>query len=181
MLKHKINRTIGIIILIAISMFAITSCKSPSGVDIVATVTINNACGAAVEIYMDGIFRFILATGLSQAIENVAEGAHLLDAWKEGTEILVNSDGFNISSSGGYNWDIPGPSRIVITNNYGETLSIYLNGDLLGTLDNTFSEGVNEITFGQHNLEAKKNDNSTAATFTIDVTDVGEFFWEILQ
>jgi hypothetical protein len=179
-IKQRMNQSAGIILFIGILLFALASCKSPNGVDsnIKAKITITNSCGASVEIYFDGRFSFVIANGLSQVIENIAQGAHLLDAWKEGTDMLVASEGFNISSSGDYTWQIEGPSRIIVTNKYGETLKIQIDGSYLGDLDNTYSEGITKITFGLHTLDAIKN-NTVVATITIDVTEVKDYYWEI--
>lgn len=175
------NRSAGIVLFVGLLLFALTNCKSPNGVDsnIVASIDITNLCGASVEIYFDGKFSFILADGLNRVIENIAQGAHILEAWKEGTDILVKSESFNVSSRVDLNLQIEGPSRIVVTNRYGETLKIQIDGIILGELDHTFSEGITKITFGLHTLNAIKNDNTVAATTTIDVTDVIDYFWYI--
>ena len=180
-IKQRINRNIGIIFLIGILLFALTSCKSPTGIDsnFIATITVTNLCGATVEIYMDDSLIFTIASGFEQVIDNIVKGSHLLEAFKAGTNMLVASEAIDISISDDYWWEIFGPSRIVVTNNYGETIKILVNGIYLGDLEDTFSEGIAKVTFGEHKLEAIIGDNEVAASITIDVTEVKDYFWFI--
>lgn len=180
-IKQRINRSVGLIFLIGILLFALTSCKSPSGIDtnFEATITVANLCGATVEIYMDDNLIFSLANGFEQVIDNFVKGSHLLEAFKAGTNMLVATETIDISSSDDYWWDIFGPSRILVTNNYGETLRIMVNGSYLGDLDDTFSEGITKVTFGEHKLDAIKSNDEIAASITIDITEVRDYFWTI--
>jgi len=89
-------------------------------------------------------------------IEGVTEGVYSLKAYKTGTEILVFYGQVDAFLGGEYNWDIEGPCEIIVTNNYGETLQIHMNGTYLGDLDDSYSETISKVTFGEHALEAKK-------------------------
>lgn len=182
-IKLRINRRGGIIFLIGILLFALTFCKSPSGIDanFEATITVTNLCGATVEIYMDDNLLFSLANGLEQVIDNFVKGSHLMEAFKAGTNMLVASEAIDISTSDDYWWDIFGPSRIIVANKYGETLRIMVNGSYLGDLDDTYSEGITKVTFGEHRLDAIKSNDDVAASITIDVTEVKDYFWTIQQ
>ncbi len=182
-IKQRINRSIGIIFLIGILLFALTSCKSPNGIDsnFIATITVTNLCGATVEIYMDDSLIFTIANGFEQVIDNIVKGSHLLEAFKAGTNMLVADEAIDISTSDDYWWEIYGPSRIIVTNKYGETLRIMVNGSYLGDLDDTYSEGISKVTFGEHRLDAIKSNDDVAASITIDVTEVKDYFWTIQQ
>jgi len=180
-IEQRINRSAGIIFFIGILLFGLMSCKSPNGIDsnFKATITVINLCGATVEIRMDDNLLFTVANGFEQVIDNIVEGSHLLEAFKAGTSMLVATEAIDISTSDDYWWDIFGPSRIIITNNYGETVRIRVNGSYLGDLDDTFSEGITKVTFGEHKLDAIKSNDEVAASITIDVTEVKDYFWSI--
>lgn len=180
-IEQRINRSVGIIFLMGILLFGLMNCKSPNGIDsnFEATIKVINLCGATVEIYIDDNLIFTLANGLEQVIDNIVKGSHLLEAFKAGTNMLVAAEAFDISTSGDYWWEIFGPSRIIVTNNYGETVKILVNGSYLGDLDDTFSEGITKVTFGEHKLDAIKSNDEVAATITIDVTEIKDYFWSI--
>jgi len=181
LVKQRINQSVRIIFLIGILLSALTSCKSPTGIDsnFKATITVTNLCGATVEIHMDENLLFTVANGFEQVIDNIVEGSHLMEAFKAGTNMLVATEAINISTSDDYWWEIFGPSRIIVMNKYGETLRIIVNGSYLGDLDDTYSEGITKVTFGEHKLDAIKSDDEVAASITIDVTEVKDYFWSI--
>jgi len=56
-----------------------------------------------------------------------------------------------------------------------------VNGSYLGDLDDTYSEGISKVTFGEHRLDAIKSNDDVAASITIDVTEVKDYFWTIQQ
>ncbi len=180
-IEQRINRSVGIIFFIGILFFGPMSCKNPNGINsnFEATITIINLCGATLEIYKDDNLILTVANGFEQVIDNIIKGSHLLEAFKAGTNMLVASEAIDISISDDYWWEIFGPSRIVVTNNYGETIKILVNGSYLGDLEDTFSEGIAKVTFGEHKLEAIIGDNEVAASITIDVTEVKDYFWFI--
>lgn len=179
--EQKINRSVGIIFFIGILLFGLMNCKSPNGVNsnFKATITVINYCGATVEIHIDDNLIFTVANGFDQVIDNLVEGSHLLEAFKAGTNMLVATEAIDLSTSDDYWWEIFGPSRIIVMNNYGETLRIFVNGSYLGDLDDTFSEGITKVTFGEHILDAIKSNDEVAASITIDVTEVRDYFWSI--
>jgi len=180
--KQKIIRTAGTATLLGILLMALMSCKSPSSPeeDLKAYIHVNNTCGAAVDIFMNDAFNTLLENDSSTTIEVVTEGIYLLGAYKTGTEILVFFGQVEVFLGGNYNWDIEGPCEIIVTNNYGETLQIHLNGTYLGDLDDSYSETISKVTFGEHTLEAKKPiTGEVVASTTFDLIDVGNYFWEI--
>lgn len=180
--KQKIIRTAGTAALLGILLMALMSCKSPSSPaeDLKGYIHVNNTCGAAVDIILGDVFNTSLENNSSTTIEIVTEGIYLLGAYKTGTEILVFYGQVEVFLGGNYNWDIEGPCEIIVTNNYGETLQIHINGTYLGDLDDSYSESILKVTFGEHTLEAKKPSNSEiVASTTFELIDVGNYFWEI--
>ena len=179
--NQKDNLRLGIVVL-GVLLFAFSHCKNPNGPDsnFKATLTIKNFCGATVEIYLDDNLIISVANGFEQFIDNITKGSHLLEAFKAGTDMLVATESVDFSTSGDYFWELYGPARIIVTNDYGETLRILINGEYLGDLDDTFSEEITKVTFGEHKLEAVKvSDDDVAASTTISVQEVKEYFWTI--
>jgi hypothetical protein len=179
--KHRITQTAGIVILLCMLFLPFMSCKT-SDEDLSATIYVNNQCGKALDIFMDGNFQFLLEYELSATIESIAFGLHQFEAKIAGTDTQVSSVEVEITSGGEYDWTIQGPSTITITNAYGETLQIYMNGSYLGDIEDTADQTIGSVTFGEHSLEAMKEiDNETAASITIDVTEIKEYFWIITK
>ncbi|MGB2955075.1 MAG: hypothetical protein WBB64_03805 [Anaerolineales bacterium] len=182
--KHKGIRAAGMVALLGIFCAAFMSCKSPSSPDEEsnAEVYIVNVCGAAVDVYINEVFKTTLENDSDTTIEIVTEGIYLLEASKTGTDISVSVGEVEIFLGDVYTWNIWGPSTITITNNYGENLQIHVNGILLGDLDNSYSEQISEVTFGEHSLEAKKSTTGeVAASITFQVNDVADYFWNITK
>lgn len=182
--KQKSLCTGGMVALVGILCAALLSCKSPSGPDenLSAEINIFNTCGAAVDIYVNEVFKTALENDSDTTIKVVNEGIYQLGAIKTGSEIVVSVGQAQVYLGGSYTWDINGPSSIIVTNSYGETLQIHVNGTYLGDLDTSYSEEVTNVTFGEHTLEAKKpSTGEVAASITFEVNDAADYFWEITK
>jgi hypothetical protein len=71
-------------------------------------------------------------------------------------------------------------ARIIVTNNYGETLDIYMDGALQFTLQDNNSDKIRNVSLDEHDLEAKLTGTSTVVdSETLDVTAYGDYSWTI--
>jgi hypothetical protein len=181
--KQEKKRAAGIAVLLGIVVFSFMSCKSPSSEEnVTTTVTINNISGTAVDVLMDGTFQVSIENEYSANIENVAAGSHLFDAKKKGTEMLVFSATMDIDPNYNYTLIVEGPSTITVTNNYGETLQITVDGTSWTDIDNESYATLSKVPFGVHNLvAAKKSDGTEVKSTTIDVEEVKEYSWTITK
>jgi hypothetical protein len=181
--KQKKMSYLGMIVLLAIFMLALISCKNPTSPDqepTQATITVGNVCGAAVDIYLDGTFQFSIEHLESNVIQNVSLGAHELEAKKKDTEILVSSYSFEISQLSDYIWTVQSSAIITIKNEYGETLSIYTDGSYQDDLDDQVTMIFENVPFGEHLLEAvRPSDEVKVASITVDVDENIEYLWTI--
>ncbi len=182
--KQKSIHAAGTAALLGILLMALMSCKSPSSPDedLKAYLHVYNTCGAAVDIFVDEVFKRSLENDSNFTFDVVDEGTYLLEAYKTGTEISVAYGQVQVFFGGEYSWYVEGPSAIMVTNNYGETLQIHVNGTYLGDLDHSYSEQISNVTFGEHTIEGKKPINGeVVASITFEVADVGDYFWEITK
>lgn len=176
-------RAAGVAALLGIFLFTFMSCKSPSGPDdLTADVTVNNGCGVAADVFMDGTFKVSVENGSNKVIGDVTKGVHLFEAKKAGTAMLVFSGTLDIDPSYNYVLVIEGPSTIVVNNKYGETLQITMDGTVLGDLEDESSKTISKVTLGVHSLKAaKKSDSTVVASTSIDVNEVKEYTWTIAK
>ena len=71
-------------------------------------------------------------------------------------------------------------ARIIVTNNYDETLDIYMDGVLQFTLADDESDKIRDVTLDEHELEAKLVGTSTVVDDeTFDVTSYTDYAWTI--
>jgi hypothetical protein len=71
-------------------------------------------------------------------------------------------------------------ARIIVTNNYEETLDIYMDGVLQFTLDDGESDKIRDVTLDEHELQAKLVGTSTVVDEeTFDVTSYTDYAWTI--
>jgi hypothetical protein len=182
--KQERKCVAGIAFLLGIVLFSFMSCKSPSSTEenVTTTVTVNNVSGTAVDVFMDGTYEVSVDNGYTADIQNVTAGSHLFDAKKKGTEMLVFSATMDIDVNYNYTLVIQGPAKIIVNNNYGETLQVTIDGNLLGSIDDQSQATVDQVPFGEHTLVATKvSDGTEAATITIDVEEVKNYTWTITK
>ena len=181
--KQKSILTVGTATLLGLLLMVLMTCKSstsPEEQD--ARIYVSNTCGAAVDIFVDEVFKKTLDNDSDTTFTVIDEGLYVLQAFKTGTEILVTYGEVRVYVGGDYSWYVEAPSTIIVTNKYGETLQIHVNGTYLGDLDHSYSEEITKVTFGEHTLEAKKPSNGeVVASITFDVEDAADYFWEIIK
>jgi len=160
----------------------VIGCKSSTTTDTTSSIIVTNACGAKVDLYLDGTSKATIDIGAEATISGVVAGSHLLEAKTSDTGILVTSLTLTIKASTSASLSIDGPASVRITNLYGEILGIYADDNWAGDIGDQITQTLHFITFGAHVFTAKtKTDGTVAATFTITVTDVIEYTWTITK
>lgn len=170
------------VIFLGILALFLVGCKNPTGPDDEQQpyITVRNGSGIDLDIYMDGTFQFYLANSEYYYIENVQPGTHLLEAKKKDTDILMKSRTVETTAEFSYTWTITSAAALKITNNYGETVDIYGDGAFYTDLADQGEAIISNIPYGEHLIEAKKEDSSTVvASTTIEVMEDITYTWVI--
>ena len=169
--------SLGIFVLAGILCFSSIQCKKNV---LQANVIIDNQCGVRVDVFLDGVYKFSLDYQANNEIENVELGTHVFTAQVAGTQNVVATITFNVSAYNDFLWAIETSASIVISNLYGESLSIYADGGYVGELADQQTETMPKVPFGDHQLEAQKSsDGTTVATLLISVNENKEYNWNI--
>jgi len=160
---------------------ALFSCNNPVGPEDTAPyITVQNSCGIALDIYMDGTFQFFLNNNEYDLIQDITPGTHLLEAKKKDADIMVRSYTAEVAPETSYTWTINSNAQMKITNNYGETLDIYGDGAFYSELTDQTELVFPTIPYGEHLLEAKKQGGTTVvASTTVDVIEDIIYTWII--
>jgi len=70
-------------------------------------------------------------------------------------------------------------ARIVVTNTYGQTLEIFMDGTSQFTLTNGNSSTIKNVTVDTHTMEARTTAGAVIDTTTIDVTSLTDYAYAI--
>lgn len=71
-------------------------------------------------------------------------------------------------------------ARIIVYNNYGESLNIYMDGSFQFLLEHEDDEKIRNVSLDEHELEAKNpSTNAVVDSEEIDVTDYVDYTWTI--
>ncbi|MFW6124338.1 MAG: hypothetical protein ACOC5G_03870 [Acidobacteriota bacterium] len=181
--KKKKTHFAKMIVWVGILMVASLSCENPTSPDqesTYATITVGNVCGAALDIYMNGTFQFSVEYLESNVITNLSKGTYELEAKKKNTEMQVSSQTFEISQLFDYIWTVQSSAIITIKNDYGETLSIYTDGEYKDDLKDQNSMLLQNVPFGEHLLEAfKPTDETKVSSTTVNIDENITYTWTI--
>lgn len=173
----------GFIIGLGIIILASISCKNPHGPDdetSQANIIVINDCGVALDIYMNGSFQFSVEYKDRSTIRNLSLGSYEFEAKKKGTEIEIMSLTVELLAAIDYEWTIQSSANLHISNEYGETLSIFGDGNLLSDVDSPGILVIQNILLGERLLEAKRpSDSAVVASTTIDISENKNYFWTI--
>jgi hypothetical protein len=143
-------------------------------------VITNNYDEGSLDIFMDGAFQFTLPDGDSKKIRNVSLDEHELQAKLTATGAQVETTTIDVTGYSDYTWTIDDPPDIKITNSYGVTLSIYLDGVYKFDIQDEEDRWLIDVSFGSHYLKATKaSDGSEVASTTIDVDANKDYSWAI--
>jgi len=167
----------GFLALICVFLLGMGGCKTDEIP--LAMLNIDNECGLEVDVYMGGEFQFSIEHESSRSIEDLEDGTYFFEALRTGSNKFVAGEAIYVRINAIYTWYVYSSASIKITNNYGETLSIYgddiFSGDILdqdyGTLD--------KVPYGDRKLEAKTSDDTVVATTTVSVLVDNEYPWTV--
>ncbi len=70
-------------------------------------------------------------------------------------------------------------ARILVTNSYGKTLQIFMDGNAQFTLTNGGSSTITNVSIATHTMTAKLEDGTLVDTTTIDVTTLIDYSYLI--
>ncbi len=183
MMKHvkqrKIRR-IGILVVLSMVLLASSNCRNTTEPEILADIVAQNLCGAAVDVFFDGVYQFSVEHATDETIFDIPFGSYTLEAKKKGEEMVVFSGPIEIADSLTYIWVIEGPSVIIVGNAYGEALDIYMNGSYAGQVPTDQSREIANIAFGTHYMGATRaRDNVVVEELTLEIEEVAKYAWLI--
>lgn len=185
MTKFKNKKNIlfaGIVLGMGICLLALTNCKNATTPDDLTSgiiVTVKNECGIAVDIYLNKNFQFTIEYSDSNNINNVSLGLHEFEAKKKGTEIILSYLKVEIFEKINYTWTIESGASFHITNEYGETLSIYGDDDLLSDIGFQGTLIIENVIFGEHLFRATTSDGTEVASIRLDFDENKPYLWTI--
>jgi hypothetical protein len=178
---RNLGHAARILTIIGILIFLSLSCKSPfapSGGE--ADIIVYNEYGETLDVYMDGEFRFAISNKANIEIDNVSLKEHELEAKERNTGIIIATETINVEEKVDYTWTIDDPPDICVTNNYGETLKIYMDGNYQFDLADEEDRWVIDVEYGERFLKAiKASNNKEVASITIHADENKDYFWTI--
>jgi hypothetical protein len=175
---------VGVILIVLLagceSIFGPKTEESDDDDDNEARIIVYNQHGETLDIYIDGKFQFTLEDDKDKKIRNVSLDEHDLAAKLAGTGTVVDEETIDVTSYTDYSWTIDDAPDIVITNNYGTALKIYMDGDYQFNLAYKESRWIMDLTKTEHFLKARRVDNDKeVASVTIDVNANKDYTWTI--
>lgn len=188
--RSHLESGIQILILTAILIFSFVSCKSIFGTDepadegiaegIIARIIVSNQYGESLDIYMDGIFQFMLGHKSDAKISDVSLAEHNLEAKIADTATVVATTTINVVSKVDYTWTIDDPPDINVINQSGRTLKIYMDDVYRFDLVDEENRWLIDVPFGERFLKATRpSDNTEYASVTVNVTENKDYSWTI--
>ena len=79
-------------------------------------------------------------------------------------------------------WTVLTSADISIINNYGETIDIYGDGDLQGSVNDQETGTLSRTPYGDHLLEATKSgETDVIASITLDITENIQYTWTVTK
>jgi hypothetical protein len=185
--NSKVPRPGSAAIAIGILAFALAwaGCKisptSPEGKG-EADITVTNDCGETVDITMDGDYKFTIGQKWSMEIDNVTIYEHKMEAKRPATGEIIDSGTVDVRDKTDYTWTVAHPPTIDVTNNYTQTLSIYMDG--VHQFDMVVNEErwIMKVDFGEHFLTAL--DPATGeekASQMLKITKNQVYYWTIVK
>ena len=173
------SRVLALAFLLALSGAA---CKSPTSPDVEgeADIVVTNDYGEALDVSMDGVFRFTIGFKETIEIDNVTEEIHLLEARVKGTATLVDSEEIEVENLSDYAWTIDNPPDINVINQSGLGLRISLDGVVRFDLADEENRWIMDVPFGERFLKATRlSDGRDVASTTLRVEENTDYTWTI--
>lgn len=173
---------IRLLALVAVLTSSWFSCKSPTspGGEGEADIVVYNDYGEALDIYLDGGFKFSIGFKSTIEIDNVSLEEHTLEARINATGALVESETIEVSEYTDYAWTIDNPPDINVINQFGKALKIYLDGDYQFELSDEENRWIIDVAYGERFLKAvTASDEQEIASLTIHVDENKDYSWTI--
>jgi hypothetical protein len=181
--KQKRIPHAGVIFWLSLFLLIPVNCKNTTAPDngiTTARIIVSNECGVAVDIYMDKNFQFSVEYQENRTIQNVSLGEHEFEAKKKDTEILLSFVSVELTETEEFVLTIQSEASFHVTNEYGESLNIYGDGELLSDMSSPSILVIQHVLYGVHLFEAKKvSDGITVASISIDLAENKAYFWTI--
>ena len=89
--NKKIVFFFGILSIICVIFLGMGGCKQvviPDGI-----ITVSNACGLAIDFYLDGVFQFSVENESEDTVENLENKTYELEARRKGTGAIADGVG----------------------------------------------------------------------------------------
>jgi hypothetical protein len=175
---NKKNRawTFGISLVVCAFMVGMIGCKADPPL---SDIEVSNECGAAIDVYMDGIYQFFLEYGFIKTVEDVEWGTYTFEARRNPTGEFVTSEDLSVRMNEILKWRVWSSADIKITNNYGEKLRIFGDNVYVGELEDQTSSIMEHVPYGDRKLEAKLSDDTVVASTTISVLENIIYKWTV--
>jgi hypothetical protein len=170
------------LIMMGTVILALAACKSPTSTDASgeADIIVTNDYGTAVDIYMDGEFKFTIGDKWSIEIDDVEIDEHLLEAKQTGTQTLIVSDTIDVAERTDYAWTVDDPPDINIINNSDEIVKIYLDGTYKLEIGEEQDRWIMDVAFGERLIQAFSAETGLeVASITIKVEEYKDYTWTI--
>ncbi len=168
--------------LVFLLIFSGAACKSPTSPDGEgeADIVVTNDYGEALDVSMDGSYRFTIGFKETIEIDNVTEEIHLLEARLKGTATLVDSEEIEVENLSDYTWTIDNPPDINVINQSGLSLRISLDGVVQFDLNDEENRWIIDVPFGERFLKATRlADGREVASITLKVEENADYSWTI--
>jgi hypothetical protein len=181
--KYERYPRIRFIFLLSIFLLTVFSCKNTTGPEnetAEINITVSNECGIAVDVYMDKNFQFSVEYLESKTIRDVALGDHEFEAKKKGTETLLSFLSVELTERVDFVWTLESEASLHVANEYGETLDIYGDDNLISDIDALGTLIIENVLLGEHAFKAlRQSDQTEIASITIDFTENVPYFWTV--
>ncbi|MBN1222285.1 MAG: hypothetical protein JXB23_03500 [Candidatus Aminicenantes bacterium] len=181
---------IPIMLLVCLLVFSTICCDSIFGTDEAddtttdedeeARIIVTNNFGESLDIYMDGTFLFSLNHDDSETIDDVSLDEHTLEAKKLTTTTVVASAEIDVTNYIDYSWSIDDPPDINVTNQYGHTLKVYMDGNYQFDIVDEENRWIVDVSFGERFLKANRaSDGKEVASITLDISENKDYTWTV--
>jgi hypothetical protein len=148
--------------------------------DEIARIVIYNQYGETLDIYMDGVYQLSVAHDDDAKIRDVSLDEHDLEAKVPATGVVVDSESIDVTAYTDYSWTIDDAPDINVTNNYGSSLKIYMDGTYAFDLSDEEDRWIMNVAFGSRFLKAARvSDGKEVASTTISVSANKDYSWTI--
>jgi hypothetical protein len=171
-----------LVIMAGVLIFLASGCKSPTSTDAdgEADIIVTNETGETVDIYLDGEFKFWLADKTTIEIDNVTLEEHALKATRHGTDDEIESTTIEVEDYTDYTWTVDDPPDIKVTNSYGKTLQIYMDGVYQFDLTDEEDRWILDVEYGERFVMAfSPEEGRQVASVSITIDENMDYAWTI--